>query len=84
MTTLGPYGQLDGTKKSLNCPDGYYISSFVGKSAERLDLLGFRCRPEGDMYADGTVIGEFGGFGGVGFDELALSKGARPIIITCN
>ncbi|KAJ6649087.1 hypothetical protein Bhyg_04320 [Pseudolycoriella hygida] len=80
-STIGPYGENGGHVGSLNCPEGHYVSSFIGRSGLKLDRFGIRCRPENDMNSEGVIVGQFGGWGGAAFDELAFSIGYRPISI---
>lgn len=69
-------------RSSVECPQGHYVSSFFGRSGEKLDRLGIRCRPANDMTSIGPPYKEFGGNGGVWFDDLGLSLEARPVSIT--
>lgn len=71
-----------GNRGSVECPQRYYISSIYGRSGDKLDRLGIRCRHDTDMTSHGFDYGEFGGMGGRVFDDLDFSFGNRPIGIS--
>lgn len=83
ITTFGPYGGSGGREGKLHCPPGQYISFFYGKSAARVDRLGFYCRPENNnnMKNAGKDAGHAGGAGGQDFSDRAISDGLRIVSI---